>query len=154
MMLRSAFPANAFARTILFGALLALGFFVCAAPHANAQDAQTDETYQAERKRAFALYEQNRMTDAAPLLEALAQKNPNDVMVLSRLGFALYSSSAAIKEPNLKRQARQRAREILLRAKELGDNSDLTQTVLNSLASNESGETSFSARQQADAAMK
>lgn len=156
-MLRSAFPANAFARILLFGAHLALGFFVCAASHAvNAQDAptQTDETYQAERKRAFDLYDQAHYTEAAPLLDKLMQSHPDDVLILSRLGFSLFVSAAAIKEPELKRQAIARAREILSRSQSLGDKSVLTQTTLEQIAANPSGEQFFSNRREANKAMK
>lgn len=142
-------------KTLFACALIALGFSIFALPSAFARESQTqNDTDKAERQRAFEIYDQNQMTDAAPLLEKLAQKNPNDVVVISRLGFALYASSIAIKEPELRRLARKHAREVLLRAKELGDKSDLTQSALDTVTINESGEVSFSAKQEADKAMK
>jgi tetratricopeptide (TPR) repeat protein len=116
--------------------------------------AQIPESYEDQRARAIQVYDQNRFTEAVPLLEKLSAQRPDDVVVLSRLGFALYASSAAIKDPEVKRQTRVRARTILLRANELGDSSDLTRSTLESLIANEKGEVSYSNRQEADAAMK
>ncbi len=132
---------------VLFGLLpLLLG---TVAARSRAQD-----SYAAQRARALQLYDQNKFTEAAPLLEKLSAQNPSDVVVLSRLGFALYASMAAIKDPELRKQARARARTTLLRANELGDNSDLTRITLEALISNESGDVSYSNRQEADKAMK
>ncbi len=132
---------------VLFGLLpLLLG---TVAARSRAQD-----SYAAQRARALQLYDQNKFTEAAPLLEKLSAQNPSDVVVLSRLGFALYASTAAIKDPELRKQARARARTTLLRANELGDYSDLTRITLEALISNESGDVSYSNRQEADKAMK
>jgi tetratricopeptide (TPR) repeat protein len=152
-MLRS-LPAHF--KTIFAVALLALTFSFAALPSAVAQDAppaQTDAD-KLERQRAFEAFAQGRFTEAAPLLEKLAQKSPKDVAILSRLGWSLFASAAAIKDSTLRVEARRRAQEILLRSKQLGDNSDLTNFALQAIAQNEDYNPRFSARIEADKAMK
>lgn len=107
-----------------------------------------------ERERAFQLYEDNKFTDAVPLLEKLAKAAPSDVVVLSRLGFALYATSTVIKDPEERKRARTRARNILERAQSLGDNSVLTKVTIDTLTANEGGEVSYSQLQAADRAMQ
>jgi hypothetical protein len=67
-----------------------------------------------ERRRAFELYDANNLTAALPLLEKLATANPNDVAVLSRLGFAIYAGSSTEKDPAARNRLRQRARDTLV----------------------------------------
>jgi tetratricopeptide (TPR) repeat protein len=134
--------------------LIALVGSLLTAATASRTLARTQESYEAQRERALQIYEQNKFTEAVPLLEKLSAQRPDDVVVMSSLGFALYASSSAIKDPEMKRQVRVRARTILLRANELGDNSDLTRSTIAALLANESGDVSFSNRQEADAAMK
>ena len=116
--------------------------------------AQASESYEAQRARALQLFDQNKFTEAAPLLEKLAAQNPSDVVVLSRLGYALMASSVTIKDLEQRKQVRARARTTLLRANELGDHSELTRITLEALISNESGELTFSNLLEADEAMK
>ena len=87
-----------------------------------------------ERRRAFDLYASNNFVGALPLLEKLAAANPNDTAILSRLGFALYSSSTTEKDPAKLQKMRERARATLLRSKSLGDNSNLTQVTLDGMS--------------------
>ena len=107
-----------------------------------------------ERRRAFELYDANNLTAALPLLEKLATANPNDVAVLSRLGFALYAGSSTEKDPAARNRLRQRARDTLLRARSLGDNSNLTTMALDALSSPDSTNAPFSRIQAADAAIR
>ena len=93
----------------------------------SAQDAS-------ERQRALDLYESSQYAAALPLLEKVAQANPNDVAVLSRLGFVLYATSTAEKNATTRQQMRDRARTILLRSKSLGDDSNLTSIALDALS--------------------
>jgi tetratricopeptide (TPR) repeat protein len=107
-----------------------------------------------DRRRAFELYDANNLTAALPLLEKLATANPNDVAVLSRLGFALYAGSSTENDPAARNRLRQRARDTLLRARSLGDNSNLTIMVLDALSSPDSTNVPFSRIQAADAAIR
>ncbi|HEX8653477.1 MAG TPA: tetratricopeptide repeat protein [Pyrinomonadaceae bacterium] len=131
-------------------ALLSLGLTLCAATRASAQ---MIEDYQGERRRAFGLWDQNKHTEAVPLLEELAKANPSDVAVLARLGFSLYSTTATMKDPAERKKTRDRAREVLLRARELGDNSSLSESTLDVLSSPDTTDIPFSDLKEADAAM-
>jgi len=113
----------------------------------SAQDAS-------ERQRALDLYESSQYAAALPLLERVAQANPNDVAVLSRLGFVLYATSTAEKNATTRQQMRDRARTILLRSKSLGDDSNLTSIALDALSSKDVADVSFSNIRAADAAIR
>jgi tetratricopeptide (TPR) repeat protein len=107
-----------------------------------------------ERQRALELYDANKFTEALPLLERLAAANPKDVAILSRLGFALYASTAAQKDPVAREKTRDRARSVLLRGRALGDNSNLTNMALDALSEPDSGAVPFSNMKAADAAIR
>ena len=107
-----------------------------------------------ERQRALELYESNNFAAALPLLEKLAAANPNDMVVLSRLGFALYATSATEKDPAVRQQQRARARTMLMRARSLGDDSNLTRMALDSLSAPDATEIPFSDIKAAEAAIR
>jgi tetratricopeptide (TPR) repeat protein len=108
----------------------------------------------AERKRALDLYDSNNLAAALPLLEKLAEAKPDDAVILSRLGFTLYANSATEKDPALRQKLRERARTTLLRSRALGDNSNLTSMVLDSLAAPDSTQLPFSDIQTAEVAIR
>ncbi|MGZ8844514.1 MAG: hypothetical protein ACXW18_12685 [Pyrinomonadaceae bacterium] len=107
-----------------------------------------------DRQRAIDLFDANNFIAALPLLEKAAAANPNDREVLSRLAFALFASSAGEKDPVARKKTRERVREILLKARSLGDNSAVTNMALEVLSRPEAGQISFSKIQAADAALK
>ncbi|HEY5073974.1 MAG TPA: hypothetical protein VII34_04705, partial [Pyrinomonadaceae bacterium] len=98
----------------------------------------------AERQRAIDLYEANNFAAALPLLEKVAAAKPDDAVILSRLGFALFANSATEKDPAQRQKMRDRARTTLLRSKSLGDNSNLTNMVLDSLSAPDPSQLPFS----------
>jgi tetratricopeptide (TPR) repeat protein len=108
----------------------------------------------AERQRALDLYESQNMVAALPLLEKVAAANPNDMPVISRLGFVLYATSVTEKDSSARQRMRERARQILLRARALGDTSNLTNIVLEALASPDSSQVPFSDIQAAEVAIR
>jgi tetratricopeptide (TPR) repeat protein len=103
-----------------------------------------------DRARALKLYESSNFVEAVPLLEKVAAGNPNDVVVLSRLGFALYATSTAIKDKDARQAVLERARQILIRANELGDDSNLTRVTLEALASPDPTDAPFSNLREAE----
>ncbi|MDX6446347.1 MAG: hypothetical protein QOH71_3421 [Blastocatellia bacterium] len=107
-----------------------------------------------ERRRALDLYESNNFTAALPLLEKLANSSPNDVALLSRLGFALYANSATEKDPALRQKIRDRARTTLLRSRSLGDDSNLTLITLDALSAPDGTQLPFTNIQAAEAAIR
>lgn len=137
------------AKRIFLNACLAMvaALLLAAGAFARTQDP-------AERQRAIDLYESNNFTAALPLLEKLAAASPNDAVILSRLGFALYASSAAEKDLAVRQKMRERARTVLLRSRSLGDNSNLTSMVLEGLAAPDATQVPFSAIKAAEAAIR
>jgi len=105
-----------------------LSLFVFPA-HVLAQT-DNDERYKAERQKAVELFKQNKTLEALPLFEALAKKNPKDHQVLLGLAVGLVDEAATIEDEGASAKERIRARELLLKARELGNNSTLLQNLL------------------------
>jgi len=143
------FNSNLTAKRIWLKVLLAI---VAGAWLATAAAGQTPNAE--ERQRAIDLYESSEYTAALPLLEKVAQANPNDTVILSRLGFVLYAVSTAEKNAATRQQMRDRARTILLRSKSLGDDSNLTAIALDALSSKDVADIPFSNIRAADAALR
>ncbi len=108
----------------------------------------------AERQRAIDLYEANNFVAALPLLEKVAAANPNDPVILSRLGFALYANSVDEKDPTLRQKMRERVRNTLLRSQSLGDNSNLTKITLDALSAPDAPQIPFSNIKAAETAIR
>src|SRR5579864_5572246 len=108
--------------------VLVLSLFV-SQPHVLAQT-DNDESYKAERQRAMELLNQNKHLESLPLFEALAKKNPKDHQVLLGLAVGLVDEAATIEDEGAAAKERIRARELLLKARELGNNSTLLQNLL------------------------
>ncbi len=107
----------------------------------------------AGRDHAFELYNHGKMVDAMPLLEKLAADNPKDVGVVEAWGVAILSYAQTLSDPELRKKARVRARSILLKAEELGDNSDLPKTLLRMIPEDGSA-AAFSDKKEVDDAMQ
>ncbi len=114
--------------------------------------AQTQDP--AERQRAIDLYESQNMVAALPLLEKVALAYPNDRVVLSRLGFALYANSLDQKDPAMRQKMRDRARAVLQKSQSLGDDSNLTQMVLDGLSAPDASQVAFSNIKTAETAIR
>ncbi len=96
---------------------------------ATQKPADTDRN-DPERQQAFEVFEQHKMPEAVPLLEKVVAKYPKDVVAHERLGVALLSRSATQPDTESRTGDRIYARKELLWARELGDNSDLCNTLL------------------------
>lgn len=140
-------------RTTAICIIASLGLLLCAvaAPRAKAQGTID---YPEQRKRALLLYEQSKFADAIPLLEKLVKVNPEDAAVWEALGFSTLVVAGSIKDQGERKQGRDRARAAFLRAKELGDNSDLLNKALESLAGPDPADLTFSSNVEADRAMR
>ena len=112
----------------MFACLLGSALF-CLALSAQAQQEPPPEW-----KRALELYEAQNFVAALPLLEKVAAGAPENPVVLSRLGFALYAVAATEKDAESRKRMLDRARTVLLKSQSLGDNSNLTQIVLDGLS--------------------
>jgi tetratricopeptide (TPR) repeat protein len=118
---------------------------------ASAQSLAAQTANDELRKRAFDLYDKNNMVDAVPLLEKLNADNPADVVVLERLAFATFVSASAATDESERQRIRDRARALAVRARDMGDNSNLLRVVLES---SPDGGQKFSDRQEVDAVMR
>jgi len=129
--------------------IFALAFIVSSFVTAKAQTQDP-----AERKRAIDAYESQNMVAALPLLEKVAAAYPNDPVILSRLGFALYANSLDQKDPAARQKMRDRARAVLLKSQSLGDDSNLTKMTLDGLSVPDASQIPFSQIQTAEAAIR
>lgn len=142
------FRLNAPVRKILIGILLCLSLTVVA-PRAPAQSGE----YIAERQGALQLLQQGKFAEAQEKFEKLAAANPSDGQVMFGLGFSLLATSKNIKDDTARRQARIRARNALLRAKELGFKDELLDIGLAALPPDGSEPLKYSKNAEADKAM-
>ncbi len=100
---------------------------------AGAVQPPANSTYEEKKKFAASLFNKQFNLEALPIYEELAQQNPGDTEVLLGLGACLIQHAATLKDENASRAERIRAREILLRAKQLGNNNSLLLNLLDSL---------------------
>src|SRR5215469_1622140 len=92
--------------------------------------AQTTESNDPERDHALRVYHEHKMPEAVPLLEKVIARLPNDAAVHEALGSALISRAETQTDPEKRKADRLYARKELLRARELGDTSDLCRVLL------------------------
>jgi len=88
----------------------------------NAFTSQDD----AERRRAFQLYKDAKYNEALPLFEKLEKVYPSDPQILETYGLIVFGQNAVLKEPAARKEARKKARELLVRAQAAGANGALT----------------------------
>ncbi len=128
-------------------------FALCLLLHPGFVRAQEVENYPAGRARALLLYEQQKMVDALPLLERLHAANPKDLKILEALAWSTYVNSATFTDAAAQKQARKRARDLGLKAKELGSHDGLIEELVNFPP--DGGEpASYSSRKEVDEAMR
>ena len=132
---------------LLLPALVA--FVFCVPGKALAQQQQSEEV-----KRALELYESSNFVAALPLLEKLAEKNPDDPFILSRLGFTLYAWAAVEKDVARRKQFLERAQQVLLKSRSRGDESNLTTITLDALSRGDEVKIPYSTIQSAEAAIR
>jgi tetratricopeptide (TPR) repeat protein len=116
---------------------------------------QTDTN--AERALAFDLLREGKFAEAQQKFEKLTAANPSDGNSQFGLGHSLLATSKNISDEQQRRQARIRARNALLRAKELGvsDNLvDLLESSLAAIAPDGTDRVTFSNDAETDKAMK
>ncbi len=97
-------------------------------------------------------YREHKLPEAAELLEKVVVKYPGDMVAHEALGTSLLSRAVTQADAEKKKADRLRARAELLRAKELGDNSDLCNVLLAGIPEDGS-ETTFSDSKEVEAAM-
>jgi tetratricopeptide (TPR) repeat protein len=137
-------------------AFFAIFFIVLTPARGWAQSAETvqksakdDPAYQ----QAEELYSQGRFVDAMPLFEKLVADHPSDIVVTERWAWCMFQYAATLPDLEQRKKVRARARTIAVRAKELGDNSQILQLMLEQPEDGGS-EMRFSERKEVDEAMK
>jgi len=108
---------------------ITLAFFTVNARFVSAQDDN-----QAKREKAFNLLKQNNFTDALPLLEELAKTNTGDPEILYYAGYLTFTNAQNIKDVELRKKAALKARDYLLRARQLGVDNVLMRNMLGGIA--------------------
>ena len=105
-----------------------------------------------ERRRAFQLYKEAKFTEALPLFEKLAAAHPEDAEVAEHFAILVTTQAIYLKDPEARKQARLRGRELLLKAQKLGANTPLVQSLLDDITPE--GDIGFSAKKDVDEAMR
>ncbi|PYX84221.1 MAG: hypothetical protein DMG70_06805 [Acidobacteria bacterium] len=114
---------------------------------------QMDSETATTRKQAMDLYEQAKYEAAIPLFEKVLAVVSTDVVAQERLALCVQHYAALLSDPARRRVERVRARKEFLRAKELGDNSDLLAAMLAGLPE-DGRDPSFSPNPDVDQWMK
>jgi tetratricopeptide (TPR) repeat protein len=109
---------------------------------------------QTERERAFQLYKDAKYVEALPLFEKLAKADPNDRAVMTNLGLLVYAQSAYLKDPEERKQARKRGREILLQAQKLGADDPILNALIAGIPPDGGQDGSFSSKKEVEEAMQ
>jgi tetratricopeptide (TPR) repeat protein len=132
-------------------AALTMALVLCAPPSATAQD-----SHEARRKRAFELLDRSKFDEARQLFEELSREDPQDAPVMFGLGFTTLATSKNIKDPVERRKARVRARQALVRAKELGLENELLDASISAIPpdGSDNADLAFSRNPEADKAMQ
>jgi tetratricopeptide (TPR) repeat protein len=141
---------------------LALGAFVTPVTAQSTQSqplpAQTSPSDAAPksdpvRQRALDLYHQGKLVEAMPLLENLCTLYPKDPTMWEMWGMTTLGYAHTLPDADQRKKTRALARARLMKAKELGDNSNLLQSVLPNIPE-DGGEGNFSASKEVNDIMQ
>jgi len=121
-------------------------------PSAQPAPAQATANDDPDRQRALELYRTGRYVEAMMLLEKVSADHPSDVAVKESWAFSVMSYASTLKDSDLRKKARVRARQLALQAKQLGDTSNLLEMLLD--LPEDGSEPPFSGSKEVDDAMK
>ena len=121
-----------FTLTLLFFITLSALFFYSPASSFT----QDNFNYESERQRALGLFKANNLVEAKPILEKLYAIRSDDAAVLEALAFATTVTVITEKDVEKQKNTLLRARSLAERAKELGNNSQLVQLLLEQIPPN------------------
>lgn len=126
-------------------------FFLLVCPLCTVLRAQEPD---AERIRAFQLYEEAKYTEALPAFEKLAAKYPEDRDVIKTYGFLVLGQTAYMKDADARKEARRRGRELLLKAQQLGADDSLLRSMLEAVPPDGGDDAKLSSKKEAEDAMR
>jgi tetratricopeptide (TPR) repeat protein len=139
-------------KTVTLFAVLSLFALVFTFPLAlKAQE--SDAELQSLKRKASELIEQQKFTEATPILEKILLMDEQDAESQFYYGFALLGQANNTKDKAARKQIRARARTAFVKAKELGKQEPIVDAFISSLPPDGS-EASFSQNEQADQAMR
>ncbi len=107
-----------------------------------------------KREKAEELFAAHRLTEALPLLEELAEANPEDARLQFQLGFALLAQVMHAEKLEERTGLRIRARKAFVNARELGDESELVKALIESIPIDGTENLEYSKNPIADAIMR
>ena len=96
------------------------------------------------RAKAIALFEQNDKVGAIPLLEKVIESDPDDVEVFVMLGDALISKTVHVTSAEEQRSLRKRAREMFVKARDLGSENGYVIAMIGSIPPDGGGSGKYS----------
>ncbi len=111
--------------------------------------AQGDE----ERQRAFQLVKDAKYPEALAAFEKLAVTYPKDAVVIENLGLLVLHQATYLPTPEERKKARKRARELMVKALQLGSPNPLT-AMIEGIPEDGGNDQSFSPRKEVDDAMR
>jgi tetratricopeptide (TPR) repeat protein len=132
--------------TLSFITLLLLVCPLCTVLHAQEPDP--------ERARAFQLYEEAKYSEALPVFEKLAAKYPQDRDVIKTFGFLVIGQTAYVKDAAVRKEARRRGRELLVKAQQLGADDILVGSMLEAIPPDGGDDAKLSSKKEAEDAMR
>ena len=138
---------------ILLLALATISLAAIDSLHAQTATTTTPSPNDPDYKQAYELYNQGKKAQAMPLFEKLCAAYPKDAGMWEGFGVSTLAYSQTLTDADLRKLARARARTQLIKAKELGDNSNLLQILL-SMIPEDGGDATFSPRKEVNDAMQ
>lgn len=104
-------------------------------------------------QQAVELRKAGKMVQAMPFYEKLCSEYPKDGTLWEGWGSTTLSYSQTLTDPDLSKKGRARARTFLIKAQQLGDNSNLVQVLLGMIPE-DGGDNTFSPRKEVNDAMQ
>jgi tetratricopeptide (TPR) repeat protein len=141
-------------RKLLVTLLVFLLFSLSVPLTSHPVQAQTNESTAELKRQATKLIEQNKFTEALPLLEKIATLEPKDGETQFFLGFALIGQAINTKDDATRKALRVRARNSFIKAKQLGFSEPRLDALITGLPEDGSDAPAYSSNPQADALMQ
>jgi tetratricopeptide (TPR) repeat protein len=145
-------------RADVLSAAARLALLLCLLPAAPlaaaAVQPQTGQSVGEMEQKVAELIQQQKYTEALPLLEKLAVAEPDKASIQFYLGFALIAQSKNTAEPAARKELSLRARKAFVRAKELGMTEPLVDALIQSIPPEGSEGTAFSKNAEANRLME
>lgn len=119
-----------------------------------ASSAAQTENLTEMRAKVAALLQKDNVTDALPLLEKIAQADPEDAETQFYLGFALLAKSVNSKDKAERKSLRLRARGSFIKAKAMGKTDNVVDAFIQSIPADGGESQGFSGNEEANSLME